>query len=81
MRMLAEPDAFPRESPHFGALWDLDLGSIGAQTVIAVRSFLLSMAVSLRKEGLNGFLQIVSAELPVLHRLYEPLRVGLMIGR
>jgi len=34
-----------------------------------------------RKEGLNGFLQVASAEPPILDCAYEPLRVGLGIAR
>ena len=39
------------------------------------------MAMGWRKEGLNGFLQVASAELPILDRAYEPLSVGVGIGR
>jgi hypothetical protein len=33
------------------------------------------MAVGWGKEGLNGFLQVASPELPILDRAYEPLSV------
>ena len=39
------------------------------------------MAMGWRKEGLNRFLQVASAELPILDRAYEPLSVGVGIGR
>jgi|HubBroStandDraft_2_1064218.scaffolds.fasta_scaffold163158_2 hypothetical protein len=39
------------------------------------------MAMGSRKEGLNGFLQVASAELPILDRAYEPLRIRFRMGR
>ena len=49
--------------------------------VIKMLSVLRLMTMGWRKEGLNGLLQVASAKLPTLDRAFEPLRVGLGIGR